>query len=97
MVERDVINGHAVRVERGRLRMTQQELADHLGQSRRTVVAWEAGERPVPVTAYAKLQELFGMGDEPARADLSTVSDMELLAELMRRAAARDASRSGNG
>ena len=81
--------GDAVRIERGRLRMTQEELGEALGTSRRTVQAWENGERPIPLTAHAQLSEV--LAHATARPDLAAVTDMELLAELMRRAAARSA------
>ena len=49
-----------LRVERAILRMTQQQLAEHIGVTRQTVNAIEAG-RYVPSTVLAlKMAQVFG-------------------------------------
>lgn len=76
------MTGDQLRAERGRLGMTQQELADALGVGRRTVVAWEQDERPVPLSQQARIEALFaGRRSNP----LTAYSSVELLAEVIRR------------
>lgn len=74
--------GEHIRSERGRLDMTQAELASALGIGRRTVVAWENDERPVPLSQQAKLTALFAA--RSAR-PLAAYESTELLAEVIRR------------
>lgn len=71
-----------MRAERGRLGMTQQELADALGVGRRTVIAWEQDERPIPISQQARIDALFsGRRSNP----LAGFDSVELIAEVIRR------------
>ena len=66
---------------------TQAQLAERVGVGKRTVGNWERGET-VPKNRLGMLRELFSDqgDDDPIRA----ASDSVLLAELLRRAAARE-------
>jgi hypothetical protein len=80
------MTGDELRRQRGRLRLTQRELADRIGVGLRTVTTWEAlGSRPLPGTAEGRLTAVFGPPDAGPPRALSEVSDLELLAELARR------------
>ena len=81
-----MMSGDELKRRRGRMRLTQRELADRIGVGLRTVSSWEAlGSRPLPGTAEGRLTAVFGPPDtDPPRA-LSKVSDLELIAELARR------------
>lgn len=96
-----VITGDRVRRERGRLRMTQRELAAALGVGLKTITDWEAGVRPIPLTRYAAVTAVLGIDEtEPEPANpLAAVSDLDLVAELMRRLATRtvDTNKSQDG
>lgn len=62
--------------------MTQQELADALGVGRRTVVAWEQDERPIPLSQQSRIEAMFaGREANP----LVAFESIELLAEVIRR------------
>lgn len=54
------ITGEQIRTQRERLQMTQQELADHVGVSMRTIGNWERGET-VPRNRIGALAELLGL------------------------------------
>lgn len=73
--------GEHIRSERGRLDMTQRELAEALGVGYRTVQRWEAGE-PVPISQQAKLTALFAVRSSRP---LAAYESAELLAEVIRR------------
>jgi transcriptional regulator with XRE-family HTH domain len=62
--------------------MTQQELADSLGVGRRTVQAWEAGERPIPLNQQARISALLARRESNP---LDAYPSVELLAEVLRR------------
>ena len=80
------MTGDELRLQRGRLHLTQRELADRVGVGLRTVTTWEAlGPRPLPGTAQGRLESLFGAADGSAIRSLAEVSDLELIAELSRR------------
>jgi transcriptional regulator with XRE-family HTH domain len=80
------MTGDQLRMQRGRLRLTQRELANRIGVGLRTVTTWEAlGARPVPGTAEGRLTAIFGAPDAGLRPALSDVSDLELITELTRR------------
>jgi transcriptional regulator with XRE-family HTH domain len=74
--------GEQLRAERGRLGMTQQELADTLGVGRRTVVAWEQDERPIPLSQQSRIDSLFS---SRRMNPLSAFLSVDLLAEVIRR------------
>lgn len=97
-----VITWNELRDARERLHLTQEELASQLGVSTRTVTNWEANG--VARKAEYKVERFFGdaltrertptdrAGAEPelpTAPDLSSVSDLELLEELTRRALER--------
>ena len=48
-----------INAERGRLRMTQYELAEHLGVTSNTVGRWLRGVTDVPASKIIKMAELF--------------------------------------
>lgn len=50
-----------IRVERARLRMSQQELADKLNVTRQTIYAIEAGMFNPSTLLALKMSELFGV------------------------------------
>ena len=80
------MTGDELRWQRGRLRLTQRELADRVGVGLRTVTTWEAlGPRPLPGTAEGRLTATFGPADDGQPRALAEVSDLELIAELARR------------
>lgn len=54
------ITGEQIRTQRERLQLTQQELADHVGVSMRTIGNWERGET-VPRNRIGALAELLGL------------------------------------
>ena len=75
---------------RGRLKLTQTELANLLGVSRRTVAEWEAsGDGALSAQIAGRLSTVFtDMQTGPAPQDappLATVSDLELVTEMGRR------------
>src|SRR6476469_9402175 len=80
------MTGDELNRQRGRMRLTQRELADRIGVGLRTVTTWEAlGSRPLPGTAEGRLHAVFGFPDTGPPRALSEVSDLELIAELARR------------
>jgi hypothetical protein len=80
------MSGDELKRRRGRMRLTQRELADRIGVGLRTVTSWEAlGSRPLPGTAEGRLNAVFGLPDTGPQRALSKVSDLELIAELARR------------
>ena len=62
--------------------MTQQELADVLGVGRRTVVACEQDERPIPMSQQARIDALFSTRHLNP---LSGFESVDLIAEVIRR------------
>ena len=80
------MTGDELRWQRGRLRLTQRELADRVGVGLRTVTTWEAfGSRRLPGTAEGRLTAILGPADAGPPRALAEVSDLELIAELARR------------
>jgi len=47
-----------LRVMRGRLQMTQAQLAKHLGVNRKTVMRYEIGESKIPLTLLDLLKRM---------------------------------------
>ena len=76
------MTGDHLRAERGRLGMTQQEMADALGVGRRTVVAWEQDERPIPMSQQSRVEALFA---SRRINPLTAFGSVDLLAEVIRR------------
>jgi len=74
--------GDHIKSERGRLDMTQRELAEALGVGYRTVQRWESGDQPVPLTQQAKITALFAARSAQP---LAAYTPVELLAEVIRR------------
>ncbi len=56
------INGSRIKAARERKRLTQQEFADELGVSMRTVGSWERGES-VPRNRYGAIIDLLGLDE----------------------------------
>ena len=77
-----VINGDAIAAARGRLRWSQQQLADKVGVSREAIARWEA-DGPIRRANYARLLDALQLSG-PTEA-LSQYSAIELLTELNRR------------
>ena len=76
------MNGPDIAAARGRLRWSQQDLADKIGVSREAIARWEAGG-PIRRANYARLVDalqLSGPGDA-----LAQYTAIELLTELNRR------------
>jgi DNA-binding XRE family transcriptional regulator len=85
-----MVTGNEVRMARGRMRLTQAELAQQIDVAVRTISAWEAlGAQDIPARAAGRVGPALGLTTGPAGDALSGFSDLELLAELLRRAAAR--------
>ena len=81
-----MMTGDDLRLQRGRLHLTQRELADRVGVGLRTVTTWEAlGAQRLPGTAQGRLEAVFGATDGTGIRSLAEVSDLELIAELARR------------
>jgi transcriptional regulator with XRE-family HTH domain len=84
-----MMTGDDLRLQRGRLHLTQRELADRVGVGLRTVTTWEAlGAQPLPGTAQGRLEAVFGAADGAGIRSLAEASDLELIAELARRLSA---------
>ena len=81
------MDGAQIRAAREARGWTQEQLATAVGVGHRTVGNWERGAT-VPKNRMGKLRELFG--DNGEANPLAGLSDVTLLAELMRRAADRD-------
>jgi transcriptional regulator with XRE-family HTH domain len=80
------MTGDELRWQRGRLRLTQRQLADRAGVGLRTVTSWEArGSGPLPASAEARLTAIVRTADDSPPRALSDVSDLDLIAELARR------------
>ena len=83
-----MLTGDQVLAARTRAGLTQQQLADLIGVTLRSVGNWERSEQ-VPRQAEARLRERFGSylraDDAAPSTDLSSVSDALLLAEIARR------------
>ena len=88
--------GEDVKRARGRLRLTQQELGDQVGVSRRTIAEWES-MNPLPATAEGRLSAVLTISHNGQTVEtiLAGVSDMELIAELARRVAYLRAHQNG--
>lgn len=88
----NVLTGEQIRAARERAHLSQQELANRLGVSMRTVGNWERGET-VPRNRMAAIYEVLGVDDEPAIRDesigngnhLKDVPTDQLMAEISRR------------
>jgi transcriptional regulator with XRE-family HTH domain len=88
------MTGDEIREARERRGWTQAQLATALGVGQRTVGNWERGET-VPKNRLGMLREVL-LGSQPSVGDiLADLSEMTLLAELTRRAAARAQHRTG--
>ena len=80
----------AIRVARERRGWYQQQLANAIGVSARTVGNWERGETVTPRWTARPRDALGLTDDQPDAANpLARISDAALLAELLRRAVAR--------
>jgi len=74
--------GDQLRRERGRLDMTQEELAATVGVSRRTVQRWEDGAQSIPTNQQARIAAALAARESNP---LDAYSSAELLAEVLRR------------
>lgn len=91
-----MLTGDELREARERARLTQQQLADRIGKTLRSVGNWErAGQVPRGAETLVRdeFPEWFG---QPA-APLSSVSDAQLLAEIARRFDRGRQERDGHG
>lgn len=92
---------------RARNSMTQQQLADKLGTSQRTVAAWESGDSIPRKAMQVKIALLFGLPEnyfldgaapeepeEPEEDNASDIATVELIAKLFNEV--REASSQGN-
>lgn len=83
------MDGAQIRAAREARGWTQQQLAKEVGVGGRTIGNWERGET-VPKNRMGRLNEI--LGGEAAVDPIRAASDVTLLAELMRRASARQAA-----
>lgn len=83
-----MVNGEEIRRARVRMRLSQQELADRVGVSLRTIGNWELGHTS-PGANEAVLLDVLGdymqVGDGHRRSRFEDVTDAEMLAEIARR------------
>lgn len=54
--------GQKLRILRRERRLTQQDLADHIGMNRATISNYEIGRRSPNISELRKLAEYFGVG-----------------------------------
>jgi transcriptional regulator with XRE-family HTH domain len=84
-----MVTGDDVKHARGRLHLTQTQLAGMLGVSRRTVAEWETSG-DLSATIVGRLSGVFadaGPATTPDAPPLAAVSDLELVTEMGRRLA----------
>lgn len=82
-----MITGQQIRSARERAGLTQEELANRLGVSMRSVGNWERGAT-VPRSKSAAVEAILGdhlEGPASATPPLAEASDVELLAEIAKR------------
>ncbi len=81
-----VITGADVKRARGRLHLSQTQLARQIGVSLRTVAEWEGSSGPLSDRIVGRLSGVFAdLEPSAAAVPLSEVSDLELIAEMARR------------
>jgi Helix-turn-helix domain len=81
-----MMTGEELRRERGRVRLTQRQLADRVGVGLRTITTWESrGSRPIPGTAEGRLTLVLGPRDDGPKGTLADFSDADLIEELAHR------------
>ena len=81
-----MMTGEELRRERGRVRLTQRQLADRVGVGLRTITTWESrGSRPIPGTAEGRLALVLGSGHDGPMRMLTDFSDADLIEELAQR------------
>jgi len=83
-----MVSGDDVKRARGRLHLTQTQLANMLGVSRRTIAEWETSDE-LSATIVGRLSGVFTDAGQaaPDTPPLATVSDLELVTEMGRRLA----------
>lgn len=82
----DVITGADIKRARGRLHLSQTQLARQIGVSLRTVAEWEGSSGPLSDRIVGRLSGVFAdLEPSTAAVPLSEVSDLELIAEMARR------------
>lgn len=64
---------HALREDRDRRGLTQEEYADFLGYHRLTIVRWETGKRRVSPRALRDIQQKTGIPARKLRPDLAKI------------------------
>lgn len=85
------MDGEQIRLARERKGWTQNDLAQAVGVGERTIGNWERGAT-IPRNRAGRLEKVLGeelaeaAGDDPVRG----LSEIALLSELLRRAAARE-------
>lgn len=85
------MNGDEIRRLRESRGLTQQQLAQALGVGMRTVGNWERGET-VPLNRMGMLRQYFGLDAAESDDPIRSAPDVILLAELLRRASARESA-----
>jgi len=82
-----VITGADIKRARGRLHLSQTQLARQIGVSLRTVAEWEGSSGPLSDRIVGRLSGVFADLEPSATAvaPLAAVSDLELIAEMGRR------------
>lgn len=90
------MDGTEIRRLREARGLTQQQLATAIGVGQRTVGNWERGET-VPQNRMGMLRAFFEVDGASTDDPIRSASDVVLLAELMRRAAEREAAAATSG
>lgn len=90
--------GPDIRAARERAGLTQEQLAQLVGVTQRSIGNWER-DQTVPRNRLAKIEEVLRpyLGDTEGAGRLETVSDVELLAEIARRFARGQEQQQGTG
>lgn len=83
------VDGATIKRLREARGLTQPELATLVGVGARTIGNWERDET-IPKNRLGRLEEVLGVTRDQGGGPLRSMSDSELLAELLRRAVARD-------
>ena len=80
-----MISGRALRWSRVKRGWTQQELAEKMGVTRNTILAWENEKTAIPEENVKKVRELFGSEIDAEPVDVPFDSKSESAGDLFGR------------